>query len=176
MACTVEWQSEQIAPGVSLARTQAALINEDSLYIFPYGTFTGLPANNETCVIGATTYRFRTVLAAAYDVLIGASAAATAANFNDAINDIVANEGTTYGTGTAAHPTVTSTVVSATVTLSADVSLSEVLANFLWFRQRLTYYDNWAGTYLRVQRGVFSGCTVAGGGGGAGISPRAVFY
>ncbi len=68
-------------------------------------TFTGAPSNGQTIIIDGTTYTFKTTLANAYDVKIGGTAAACASNLYDAINDNSANEGTTYGTGTAAHPT-----------------------------------------------------------------------
>jgi hypothetical protein len=66
-------------------------------------------ANNLTdgnrIVIGSTTYTLRETLAQAYDVLIGVDASATLDNLIAAINK-AAGEGSTYGTGTVAHPTV----------------------------------------------------------------------
>jgi len=66
------------------------------------------PSDGDTVTIGSTVYRFKTTLAQAYDVLIGASAAAALDNLKSAING-TAGEGSTYGTGTVAHPTVTAT-------------------------------------------------------------------
>lgn len=64
------------------------------------------PSNTEVVVIGTRTYTFKTVLAAANDILIGASASATLDNLIAAING-AAGEGTTYGTDTAVHALVT---------------------------------------------------------------------
>lgn len=64
------------------------------------------PANNDTVTIGSTVYTFKTTLTgAAYEVLIGASAAAALDNLKSAVN-ATAGAGTTYGTGTVAHTTV----------------------------------------------------------------------
>lgn len=71
------------------------------------GTFTLTvnAGNNETVTLGTTdgatpaVYRFRTVLATAFDVLIGINIAATVTNLVAAING-EAGEGTLYGTGT----------------------------------------------------------------------------
>ena len=51
-------------------------------------------------------YRYVTVLAQAYDVLIGGTASQTIVNHIAAVNGS-AGEGTIYGTGTVAHPSVT---------------------------------------------------------------------
>lgn len=65
--------------------------------------------NNETVTIGGYVYTFKTTLTgAAFEVLIGASAAASLDNLKSAIN-ASAGAGTTYGTGTYAHPDVTAT-------------------------------------------------------------------
>jgi hypothetical protein len=85
---------------------EAALISATSLF-----TMSALPANTETTTVGVNSgaspavYTFKTVLADAYDVLIGADVAATAANLVAAIN-AADGEGTTYGTGTAANASV----------------------------------------------------------------------
>ena len=65
-------------------------------------TFTGNPANNDTVTIGATTYTFKTALTGANQVLIGGTAAVSAANLIAAVND-TGVEGTNYGTGTTAN-------------------------------------------------------------------------
>lgn len=63
-------------------------------------------ATAETVTIGATVYTFVNHLTTAFHVLIGAAATNTLDNLIAAIN-LAAGAGTTYGTGTTAHPTVT---------------------------------------------------------------------
>ena len=91
------------------------------------------PANNNTVTIAVGTftqvYTFKTALTgAANEVLIGAAAANTALNLSYAINDTSANEGTLYGTGTAANAFCTATISSATVTLRDKVPCKRGLA------------------------------------------------
>ena len=71
------------------------------------------PADGDTVTIGDTVYTYKTALttdpaAVPYEVLIGVSAAVALDNLKAAINADV-GEGTTYGTGTEAHPTVEAT-------------------------------------------------------------------
>lgn len=69
------------------------------------------PSDDDTVTIGSTVYTFKTALtdpAVPYEVLIGASAAASLDNLKSAIN-ATAGAGTTYGTGTVAHPSVAAT-------------------------------------------------------------------
>lgn len=67
------------------------------------------PSNNDTVTIGGYVYTFKTTLTGAkWEVLIGASAAEALDNLKSAIN-ATAGAGTTYGTGTPAHPSVTAT-------------------------------------------------------------------
>ena len=70
------------------------------------------PSDADTVTIGETVYTFKTALSAgpavAYEVLIGASAAAALDNLKLAIN-AGAGVGTNYSTGTAAHPSVVAT-------------------------------------------------------------------
>ena len=61
--------------------------------------FAADPTNTQTVVLGTETYTFKTVLAVAYDVLIGATAEDSIENLVAAINND-AGEGTLYGTGT----------------------------------------------------------------------------
>jgi len=71
-------------------------------------------ADGETVTIGTAgvnsrTYTFKTTLSgAAFEVLIGASDATALDNLKSAIN-ATAGAGTTYGTGTTAHPEVSAT-------------------------------------------------------------------
>ncbi len=67
--------------------------------------FTGLPSDAQTVTLDATVYRFKTTMAAAYDVQLEATAAATWANFVKAVN-ASGTPGTEYYTGTAQHPTI----------------------------------------------------------------------
>lgn len=81
------------------------------------GTFTLLsnPSNGETVTIGTETYEFVTTIDStggdAFDVLIGANAAATITNLVNAIN-AGTGEGSTYGTGTTASSFVTAAEAS----------------------------------------------------------------
>lgn len=68
-------------------------------------TFAANPTAGDTCTIGGITYTFVASPAAAYDVDIGADASGSLDNLIAAING-AAGEGTTYGTDTEAHPTV----------------------------------------------------------------------
>lgn len=82
-------------------------------------TFSGVGTANDTITIGGVVYTLKaTVTTTANEVLIGASAAATAANLTAAING-AAGGGTTYGSLTAPHPSVYATVSGADVTVSA---------------------------------------------------------
>lgn len=79
-------------------------------------TFTATPANGDTVTVatkaGATpaVYTFKTVLASAFDVLIGGSLVAAMTNLIAAING-TAGAGTTYGTGTTANLGVTAALL-----------------------------------------------------------------
>lgn len=69
------------------------------------------PADGATVTIGSTVYTAKTALtepAVPYEVLIGVSAATFLDNLKSAIN-ATAGAGSTYGTGTVAHPDVVAT-------------------------------------------------------------------
>lgn len=74
------------------------------------GTLTGTTiATGDTVTIGAVVYTFITALtspAVPYEVLVGISDSASLDNLISAIN-ATAGAGTTYGTGTVIHPSVT---------------------------------------------------------------------
>lgn len=72
-------------------------------------------ANPETATIKATVYRFLATTEQAYDVKIGANAAATLDNLKLAINASGAGDGTDYHTGTLEHPEVIATTNTDTV-------------------------------------------------------------
>ena len=64
---------------------------------------TTAPVDGKIVTIGTTVYRYKTVLAQAYDVAIGASAAAALDNLKAAIN-ATGTPGTEYFAGTLVHP------------------------------------------------------------------------
>lgn len=67
------------------------------------------PSDGDTVTIGSTVYTFKTTLTpTAFEVLIGASAAAALDNLKSAIN-LTAGGGTTYAAATTIHPTVRAT-------------------------------------------------------------------
>jgi len=75
------------------------------------------PANNDSVTVGGYTYTYKTALTgAAFEVLIGASASVALDNLKSAVN-ATAGAGTTYGTGTYAHPDVDATTKTATTLL-----------------------------------------------------------
>ena len=82
---------------------QASLTNAVNIY-----TLTTNPANLDTVTVGTTdgvtpaVYTYKTVLASAFDVLIGATAQDTLNNLLNAIN-AGAGSGTTYGSGTTSN-------------------------------------------------------------------------
>jgi hypothetical protein len=90
----------KLSPPYTRSFIEAALIPATSLF-----TLTGMPANAETVRVGtkdgvaAATYTWKTTLASAYDVLIGANETACLNNLVAAILKGT-GEGVTYGTGT----------------------------------------------------------------------------
>lgn len=107
-------------------------------------TSTGTFSDGETVTINGLTYTFRTALsspAQAFEVLIGASAAASLDNLKIAINASGGTEGTEYSVGTYAHPLVTATTNTNTEqTIEARVfgttpnsyTTAETCANASW--------------------------------------------
>jgi hypothetical protein len=112
------------------------------------GTFTGLPANNDTITfvdkinnLTSQVYTFKTTLdnSQTWQVLIGATAAATATNFSNAINADIATAGTSYSLPTTENQYFSASVSSATVTVQtkfpancASGTLIESCSNFTW--------------------------------------------
>ena len=74
-----------------------------------YSIAVGNMAPADTVTIGAVTYTFVALLAAPFDVLVGGTAALSAANLVSAITADPAGSGVAYGVGTTAHPLVTAT-------------------------------------------------------------------
>lgn len=104
-------------------------------------TSSGVFQDTETVTIGDRTYTFVTALSGvANEVLIGANAAASLDNLKSAIN-ASAGAGTTYGTGTQAHPNVTATTNTDTAqtvefwkvgTEGNALETTETCANVAW--------------------------------------------
>lgn len=104
-------------------------------------TFTGQPLDTETVTLGAVTYTFLTIFVdAANNILIGADAAASMENLQNAIN-LGAGIGVTYGTGTVLNPDATLSdlpglqkLATATIAGAAGNALAstETLTNGAW--------------------------------------------
>lgn len=84
-------------------------------------SFSAPPAPDDTIAIGSKTYKFVAALGAANDVLIGSTAAASAANLNAAINKGPGG-GIAYHNATAASTQVASTLAGFVVTVEALAS------------------------------------------------------
>lgn len=103
------------------------------------------PADGATVTIGSTVYTYKTALttdpaAVPYEVLIGISAAVALDNLKSAIN-ATSGAGTTYGTGTVAHPTVEATTNSDTTQVvqalaagqtANDIATTETSTHLSW--------------------------------------------
>ena len=75
------------------------------------------PSNNDTVTVNGVVYTFKTALTqAAGEVLIGASASIALDNLKSAVN-LTAGSGTTYGSATVIHPTVSATTKTVTTLL-----------------------------------------------------------
>lgn len=82
--------------------------------------FSGVPSAAEDLTIGDQTYTFVASLSGVADeILIGATAAATAANLAAAVSATAGLAGSTYGTGTVANRSASASVSGVEVTLSA---------------------------------------------------------
>jgi hypothetical protein len=87
-------------------------------------TVSGVGTEGDIVTIDTTVYTLKDALtspAVPYEVLIGATADETAANLVAAIMD-AAGEGVTFGTGTAAHPSVTAVAADGVITATAKVA------------------------------------------------------
>ena len=129
------------APPYDFNFIEAALVPATSLL-----TLTANPTNGETVRVGtkngtnAAVYTFKTALAAAYDVLIGATADDSLVNLVAAIMKGT-GEGTVYGTGTDANFDVSATKMPTTQILATalvagtvgnSIVTTETLANGSW--------------------------------------------
>lgn len=120
-------------------------------------TLSGNLSADDTVTIGGYTYTMKAVPSAAFEVDLGGTAAATLDNLKAAINDS-GTEGTTYGTGTYAHPDVTATtntdttqVVEARLggTTGNSIATTETGSNSAWGAATLENGAN--GTYYKGQ-------------------------
>ena len=110
---------------------------------------TTAPANNSLITIGTVVYKYVTSLSgAAYEVLIGISAATALTNLQSAING-TSGAGTTYGTGTVAHPLVVATAVT-TTTLTLVSILTGTQSNSIVTTAGSSpaTNDTWSGTTM----------------------------
>jgi len=84
-----------------------------------------LAGDGSIVTIGTTVYTLKTTLSTTpdvpFEVLLGNATTNTAANLTAAINE-AAGAGSTYATGTTAHPDVTAAASSDDIDLTADVS------------------------------------------------------
>jgi hypothetical protein len=115
-------------------------------------TLSGNAATTETVTIGSTVYTFRTAItAAAYDVLVGATASDSVDNLLSAINRTGA-AGVAYSEATEAHPTVTAEagagdtmVVTARTagTAANSTATTETMGSGAWGAATLAGGSNW---------------------------------
>ncbi len=109
---------------VTLTASAASAVLAVSGTAFAAGTYTltDAPADGDTVTIGTTVYTYEATLPlTAYQVLVGATEEATAANLVAAINADT-GAGTLYGIGTLVHPSVSAAAVAGVVTVTATVS------------------------------------------------------
>lgn len=115
-------------------------------------------SDGDTVVIGSITYRFKNTLAQAYDVKIGASAAATLDNLKAAIN-ASGTDGTEYYAGTYAHPDVIATTNSDTTQVIQAVSAKASIGNAIATTETSSHLS-WGGATMS---GGFDGSDAMGG-------------
>lgn len=96
-----------------------AKIGQDPVAATGTLTFSGVGTASDTITIGSRTYTLVSALTAADQVLIGGSVTASAANLVAAING-AAGAGTTYGTGTTPHSSVSASSAVGVVTITAE--------------------------------------------------------
>jgi len=107
-------------------KTKLRYIQEATFSLDPGGayatgvaTFTGTGTAADTITVNSVVYTLQNTLAAARDVKIGATAAATAQNFADAINASQSTLGTAFFGATTRNVDVIASVNGAAVTLTA---------------------------------------------------------
>lgn len=123
-----EWVPTRLANveaiiGFAVIGTASPFVTGAPVAAHAHVVMTDNPSASDTLNVNGTVYTFVATLAAANDVLIGTGEEDTAANLVAAING-AAGEGTTYGTGTVAHTSVTASTAGvgpSTVTFTAIV-------------------------------------------------------
>ena len=102
-----------------------------------FWTFNGQPSNTQTCVIDGLTYTFKTTInnGNPREILIDTTAALTASNFKECINNGTGS-GTKFSSATTAHPYVTATISGSVVTTTStgtgfDANSKYVVSNGL---------------------------------------------
>lgn len=101
-------------------------------------TFAGNAVAAETVIIGSVTYTWRaSVTTTANEVLVGASAAASAQNLYDAINLTAGLGGVTYGSLTTKHPSARASAVTAT-TVVVQSKVGGVIGNLINTTETMT--------------------------------------
>jgi hypothetical protein len=138
-----------LVPTITAGRTRIDLSGAASLVAATATlTLSGNAVADETFTAAGRTYTFKAALTAADQILVGANAAATILNIVAAVNG-AAGAGTTYGTGTVAHATVT----------AADGAGDTVVFTA---KQKGTG-PNAYGSTETMTAGAFGGATFAGG-------------
>jgi hypothetical protein len=107
--------------GISQAGFNVSLAGQTLVAATGTLTFSGTGTDGDTITIGDITYTLRATPAAAYDVDIGATASDTGDNLEAAIMG-TGTPGTEYGIGTVAHPDVSASNTTGTVTVTALVT------------------------------------------------------
>ncbi len=107
-------------------------------------------ADGETITIDSTTYRFKTVLAQAYDVAIGANEAATKVNIIAAINSD-GTPGVNYYTGTDAHPGVTAAAFGGDDAVITAIITGTAANSFATTETMLHANNKWDDTTMGTQ-------------------------
>jgi hypothetical protein len=111
-------------------------------------------SNNDTIKVGTQTYTFKTALTGvANEVLIGASFAASAANFIAALT-AAAGAGTTYGTGTTANASATGYVPAANASIVLMAKAGGVTSVAVTYTAAgTTVAGAWGDNFLNAGRG-----------------------
>lgn len=152
------WSNEAVGESTELPQFAVVGVQDGKLVMATFGgegaaasgalTFSGNAVADETVTIGGVTYAWKAAPAAANEVLVGASAAASAANLILAINAGERTEGAEeYGDDTEAHPDVIASqgATASVVELQADepgqageVATTETMTNAAFGSATLT--------------------------------------